>query len=560
MEANANVARHLRQHALDRPFAAAVKSPVSVGPLGEVAHHDLSFRELDARTDAAARVFRAAGIAPGTRTLLALRPGEPLIVGFYALLKAGAVPVLIDPGMGARATLRCIARTQPRALVGAPLATLLSRLPLGALSSLAIRVSAGGRGWEKSLEAARSATPAETHAAGADELAAILFTSGSTGAPKGVRYTHGMLEAQLRLVRATFGIAPGDVDLSLLPAFSAFNPALGTTTVTPWLDASNPGAADPLPLIEAIRAERVTTSFGSPTLWDRISRAAEARRLTLPSLRLILTAGAPVPPGLVARLARVAPNAAVHTPYGATECLPVSTITGGEILRETGAEARKGRGTCVGRPVAGVEIRVLREHAGALESLALAEPCGPGEVGEVVATGPTVTREYDRLPEATALAKCRDDARRTWHRMGDLGAIDGQGRLWFHGRRAEALRTAEGRLTTESVEPAFADHPAVARCALVGVGPEGRQEAALVVEPRAFPARRIEAENLAAELRHHAAGNPLSLRVRWVVFQRRMPVDVRHNAKIQRLRLAAHWAARAPLREGDSDGRERWPR
>lgn len=560
MEANANVARHLRQHALDRPFAAAIRTPVSLGPGGEVAHHDLSFRELDARTDAAARVFRAAGIAPGTRTLLALRPGEPLLTGFYGLLKAGAVPVLVDPGMGVRAALRCVARTRPLALVGTPLATLVSRLPLRALSSLSVRIAASGRNWERSLEAARSARPAETHSAGEEDLAAILFTSGSTGAPKGVRYTHGMLEAQLRLVRATFGIAPGDVDLPLLPAFSAFNPALGATTVTPWLDAARPADADPLPLIDAIRGERVTTSFGSPTLWDRISRTAEARRLTLPSLRLILTAGAPVPPGLVARLARVAPNAAVHTPYGATECLPVSTITGGEILRETGAEARKGRGTCVGRPVAGVEIRVLRERKGPVESLEQAEACAPGEVGEVVVTGPTVTREYDRLPEATALAKCRDAAGRTWHRMGDLGAIDGQGRLWFHGRRAEALRTAEGRLTTESVEPAFADHPAVARCALVGIGPEGRQEAALVVEPRAFPSRRIEAQNLAAELRHHAAGNPLSLRVRWLVFQRRMPVDVRHNAKIHRLRLAAHWAARAPLLDGDADGKGRWSR
>jgi olefin beta-lactone synthetase len=560
VDANANVARHLRQHARERPLAAAIRTPVSVGPGGEVAHHTLGFGELDPLTDAAARIFRRAGIRPGTRTLLALNPGEPLVVGLYGLLKAGAVPVLIDPGMGFRAALACVERTRPQALVGTLKATLLSRLPLRALGSLAVRVTLGTGTLRRELARARHGEADPLHAAGPDDLAAILFTSGSTGSPKGVRYTHGMLEAQLGLIRSTFGMGCGDIDLPLLPAFSAFNPALGVTTVTPLINPAKPAACDPMPLLEAIRGEKVTTSFGSPTLWDILARAAEVRRLTLPSLRLILTAGAPVPPGLVARLARVAPNATVHTPYGATECLPVSSVTGAEILRETGEAARLGRGTCVGRPVGGVRIRVVREHDGPLSSPDSAEGCASGEVGEVLVTGPTVTREYDHLPEATRLAKCVDAQGCTWHRMGDLGTLDAKGRLWFHGRRVEALRTSQGRLTTESVEPSFADHPAVARCALVGIGPRGRQEAALVVQPRRMPARDIEARNLAAELRHHAAANPLSLRVRWVVFQASLPVDVRHNAKVHRLRLAAHWTARAPLREADTDGRERWGR
>lgn len=560
MEATANVAQHLRHHALERPFAAAVKTPVSIGPSGEVAHHAISFRELDALTDSAARLFRAAGIVPGTRTLLALPPGEQLIAGFYGLLKAGGIPVLIDPGMGARAALGCIERTRPEALVGSTWATLLSRLPLKALASIRIRQTVGDRAWSRAIEGDRSVHPGILHPSTSEDLAAILFTSGSTGAPKGVCYTHGMLEAQLRLVRASFGIMPGDIDMPLLPAFSAFNPALGTTTVSPWLNAARPAAGDPYPLIEAIRAERVSTSFGSPTLWDRIARAAEAKGITLPSLRLILTAGAPVPPGLIARLARVAPNAIVQTPYGATECLPVSSLSGGEILRETAAAARAGKGTCVGRAVAGVEIRVIREHEGVLDSMEEGIACAPGEVGEVLVTGPTVTREYDRLTEATLLAKCRDAAGRTWHRMGDLGTMDANGRLWFHGRKVEALKTTQGRITTESIEPSFADHPGVARCALIGMGPAGCQEPILVVEARTFPRRRIEAENLAAELRHHAAGNHLSLRVRQVVFQKALPVDARHNAKIHRLKLAAHWAARMPVREGDTDARERWPR
>lgn len=546
-----NVTLRLRRHAQEQPHATATKSPVSIGPSGQLAYHTASFAELDTQTDAAARVFRAAGIAPGDRVLLALRPGHDLIVGMYGLLKAGAVPVAIDPGMGLRKALACVARTRPTALVGIGRATLLSRLPLAALRSLRTRVTVGDSAWRRSLAAARSATPGPVHIAGADEPAAILFTSGSTGAPKGVVYTHGMLDAQVDLVRRTFGIERGEVDLPLLPVFALFNPALGVTTVTPWMDPAKPAAADPAPLIECIRSERVTTSFGSPTLWDILARAAESRGLTLPSLRRILTAGAPVPPGLLARLARVAPNATVHTPYGATECLPVTTLDSAEVLGETGEAARRGEGTCVGRPAAGVEIRVVREEDGPLARLEDARPCAPGEVGEILATGPTVTRTYDNLPEATALAKTTDAQGRTWHRMGDLGALDARGRLWFHGRRAEKLETAEGPLTTESVEPAFADHPDVRRCALVGLGPRGRQRPVLVVEPRRMPTDAREAAVLADNLRRHAAANALATRVAAVVFQAALPTDVRHNAKIHRLAVARAWAARGEARDGD---------
>jgi acyl-CoA synthetase (AMP-forming)/AMP-acid ligase II len=244
----------------------------------------------------------------------------------------------------------------------------------------------------------------------------------------------------------------------------------------------------------------------------------------------------------LARLKRLAPNAAIHTPYGATECLPVSTIESQEILNETSVATRQGQGTCVGKPVTGVEIRIIRPHPGVLNRLEEAVACAVGQIGEVVVTGPTVTREYDRLPEATRAAKTQDANGRIWHRMGDLGAVDTRGRLWFHGRGVEQLHTAEGTLTTESVEPAFADHPQVRRCALIGLGRTGQQVPILVVEARTFPTRALEAENLAAELRQHTGLNPLTLKVQRIVFQRSLPVDRRHNAKIHRLTLTHHWS------------------
>jgi acyl-CoA synthetase (AMP-forming)/AMP-acid ligase II len=493
---------------------------------------------------AAAAHLAQAGLGAGDRVLLAVRPGHDLIVGMFALLKLGAVPVAIDPGMGWSAFLDCVRRSRPTALVGVPAAALLSRLPFAAFRTFRTRVTVGGSAWRQAL-VATSPTPRPLASVGSDALAAILFTSGSTGAPKGVCYTHGMFDAQIELVRTTYGIRPGETDMAMLPLFALFNPAFGTTTVTPLLDPSKPLAADPAPLVAALIAEKVTSSFGSPAIWGKVADHCEARGLKLPDLRRLLIAGAPVSGELLAKLRVIAPHCVTHTPYGATECLPVTTIAADELLGEARQRALRGEGTCVGRPVSGVEIRVIRESEGPIRTLADATPCAIGEIGEIIATGPSVTREYDGLPEATRSAKIADGVR-VWHRMGDLGALDTEGRLFFFGRRVEKVRTPEGDLPTESVEPAFRQHPQTLRCALIGLGEGPSQVPALVVEPRAgaFPADDAARARFIAELRDLARVNPQAARVRHIVFQRTLPVDVRHNAKIHRLQLAKEWTQR----------------
>ena len=401
-----------------------------------------------------------------------------------------------------------------------------------------------GSAWRQAL-ATTSPTPRPLAEVDPDTLAAILFTSGSTGAPKGVCYTHGMFDAQIELVRSTYGIRPGETDMAMLPLFALFNPALGTTTVTPLLDPSKPLAADPGPLVSALIAEKVTCSFGSPAVWGKVADHCETRGLKLPDLRRLLIAGAPVSGELLAKLRVIAPRCETHTPYGATECLPVTTVAAEELLGEARQRALRGDGTCVGRPVSGVEIRVIRETDGPLATLAEATPCAVGEIGEIIATGPSVTREYDGLPEATRAAKIADGAR-VWHRMGDLGSLDAEGRLSFFGRRVEKVRAADGDLPTESIEPAFRQHPQVFRCALIGLGEAPAQIPALVVEPRAgaFPADDKARERFIAELRGVAKSCPPAGRVQHIVFQRALPVDVRHNAKIHRLQLAKEWTPR----------------
>ena len=540
-DSGSNAARHLRLAAIGHPDSPATRSPIGVDAAGGVRHEVRTFRRLDEETDAAAKYFEHHGITVGTRVLLAVRPGPDLIIGMFGLLKLGAVPVAIDPGMGWAAFRGCVRQSRPSALIGGRKATLLSRLPIADFRTLRHRVMVGGASWRQALSAA-AGSPRPLADVGPDTLAALLFTSGSTGAPKGVCYTHGMFDAQIELVRSTYGIQPGGTDMAMLPLFALFNPALGTTTVTPLLDPAKPLAADPAPLVAALIAEKVTSSFGSPAIWGKVAEHCVAHGLILPDLRRLLIAGAPVSGELLTKLRVIAPHCEIHTPYGATECLPVTTITSDELLGEARQLALRGQGTCVGRPVSGVEIRVIRETDGPIATLAEARPCAPGEVGEIIATGPSVTREYDGLPEATRLAKIADGDR-VWHRMGDLGSLDAAGRLFFFGRRVEKVRTADGDLPTESIEPAFRQHPQVFRCALIGIGAAPDQTPTLVVEPRvgSFPADDADRARFIAELREFARVNPLASRVQHIVFQRALPVDVRHNAKIYRLQLAKEW-------------------
>jgi olefin beta-lactone synthetase len=542
---SANIARHLSAMASALPGGAALKIPRGRDDAGRIDYLALTFAELEAEVAAWRERLENRGVRRGDRTLVMVRQGLPLIAAVFALFSLAAVPVVIDPGQGLRPFLRCVRHTRPRALVGIPLARWISRLAWRAFSSVEVRVAASSSLTSRLVAVARPRTEHRRDAAGTgpDELAAILFTSGSTGPAKGVCYTHGMFEAQVAAIRRTYGIEPGEIDLPMLPVFALFNPALGMTTVVPEIDPARPARVDPAVILQAIQQEAVTNSFGSPTLWRRILGHAAERGLTLPTLRRVLCAGAPVPPALWELSRKVLTGGMLHSPYGATEALPVSSVDAGTVIEETAEATRRGRGTCVGRPVEGVEVRILAPTDGPIGGMAEAGALPPGAIGEIAVTGPAVTRAYDGLPAATAGAKIPDPGRGTgavWHRMGDCGYLDAEGRLWFCGRKAERVLTEDGVIHTEEVEPVVGVHPDVARCALVGVGAAGRQVPVLVVEPRA--GRRAD-DAFRKELAALAAAHPVACRVSEILFHASLPVDVRHNAKIHRLTLA-RWAAR----------------
>jgi len=543
---SANIARHLPLMAARQPDHPAVKIPRGRTGAGGIDYLTLSFRELDAEVDAWAAKLTARGVQRGDRVLVMVRQGLPLIAAAFALFKLGAVPVIIDPGMGRKSFLACVARSRPRVLLGIPLAQVMSHVFRSAFASVEIRVWISGSPTARAPQSKIENQKSKMVSSAATDLAAVLFTSGSTGAPKGVCYEHGMFEAQVRLIRETYSIQPGEVDLPMLPIFALFNPALGMTTIVPEIDPSRPATVDPEKIVRAIRQENVTNTFGSPTLWRIISRHCLRNNLTLPSVKRVLMAGAPVPPGLFADLQKILPNGTAHSPYGATESLPVASISATEVLGETAAATAAGKGTCVGRPVPGIQVKII---AITDEPLAEIQELPVGEIGEIIVSGPVVTKTYDQLPEATALAKINDPqsaiangASAIWHRLGDVGYLDALGRLWFCGRKAERVETNHGPLYTEQVEPVFNAHPAVARTALIATGHDGRRPA-IVVEPvsRDVVATPSLRRKLVRELRELGAAHPHTDLIRLAYLHPHLPVDVRHNAKIHRLTLA-RWA------------------
>ncbi len=572
----ANIASHLAAMAELQPDTAAILAPHR-DRVGQLHYTRLTFRELHDASSQLARGFERIGIRRGVRTALMVPPSLDFFAVTFALFKLGAVPVLIDPGIGLKNFGNCLAEAEPTAFIGIPKAH-AARVLLGwGRKTISIPVTVGTKWFwgghtlaqmhglgdadglrseaavpaAARLETVPVAAPCSTGtvellAAGGDacptnEAAAILFTSGSTGVPKGVLYTHEVFAAQIEQLRQLYGIQPGEIDLPTFPLFALFGPALGMTEVLPEMDFTRPAQADPVKLCAAIERFRVTNMFGSPALINRLGRHGEAHGVKLPTLRRAISAGAPVPAKTLARfVAMLPPGPQVFTPYGATECLPVANIGSDEILGETRAQTELGKGVCVGQPVAGLTARIIRIIDEPIAAWSDDLELPSGEIGEIAVQAPQASRAYFNRERSTALAKIHTANGGFFHRMGDLGYRDARGRLWFCGRKSHRVVTRAGTLFTIPCEAIFNTHPAVFRTALVGVPRNGDIAPALCVELEP-EARGQDDAKLRAELLALGAKFPHTQAIRTVLFHPAFPVDIRHNAKIFREKLAI-WA------------------
>lgn len=538
-----NIASALPRLARECPDQIAMRCPGGDGRYGVA----LTYAQLDARSDAIAAGLARRGIARGCRCVVMVRPTPEFFLLMYALFKLGAVPVLVDPGISKRALKQCLAEAQPQAFIGIPLAMLAKSL-LGWAKTAGVRITTGrvallADATLAQVEAEGAGAGPQLAVTGADEMAAILFTSGSTGVPKGVVYRHRHFEAQVRMLGEAFGIRAGGVDFPTFPPFALFDPALGLTSLIPDMDPTRPANANPRKLHAAIARFGATQLFGSPALLRVLAEHGEH----LPTVKRVTSAGAPVPPAIVQRMLELLPpDAQLWTPYGATECLPVAVIEGRELLTLR-HRTETGSGTCVGRPVADNTVRLIRIDDAAIATWEDALLVGAGQVGEITVAGPSATDAYFNREAQTRLSKISetlpDGSTRIVHRMGDLGWFDAEGRLWFCGRKSQRVKLDElTTLCTEQVEPVFNTHPQVLRSALVGIGMREAQTPVLVFE--LVPGSQANPAEVADELRHVAEGYVHTGRIRhFLHYPKPFPVDIRHNAKIGREQLAA-WAAK----------------
>ena len=382
-----NIAASLPRLAREQPDRVAMRCPDGAGRYTR----ELTYAQLDARSDAIAAGLGAYRIGRGSRTVVMVRPTPEFFLLMFALFKAGAVPVLVDPGIDRRALKQCLDEAEPEAFIGIPLAQFARRV-LGWAKSAKKIVTVGPRwAWGGTtlakIEARGSGAGPQLADTAPDDVAGILFTSGSTGVPKGVVYRHRHFVAQIELLRNAFGLQPGGVDLPTFPPFALFDPALGLTSVIPDMDPTRPASADPRKLHAAIKRFGVTQLFGSPALM----RVLAEHGAPLPGLRRVTSAGAPVPADVVAKMRELLPaDAQFWTPYGATECLPVAVIEGRELmtLRE---RTETGAGTCVGRPVPPNQVRLIGITDDAIADWSSVVELNAEAIGEITVAGPTVT-------------------------------------------------------------------------------------------------------------------------------------------------------------------------
>jgi acyl-CoA synthetase (AMP-forming)/AMP-acid ligase II/pimeloyl-ACP methyl ester carboxylesterase len=510
----------------------------------EVGGASVSWAQLHRRVEDLAAGLAATGVRPGDRVALLVEPSADLTATVYAVWRAGAVIVVADKGLGLAGMRRALRSAAVAHVVGSAPGLAAARLMgltgsrvLAGVAHPAARRALRAAHTLRELEEIGRTAPAPADRPG-DADCAVVFTSGATGPAKGVVYTRRQAAAQLELVRSTYRLTAEDRLVAAFAPFAILGPALGIGSAVPDIDVTAPGSLTAAALAQAAAAVDATVVFASPAALRRVvatvADLTDGQRTALGRIRLLMSAGAPVPAALLHALREVLPAAEAHTPYGMTEVLPVTDVSAAEI-----EAAGAGEGVCVGPPLAGVEVRVSPLDGRGVAAGPLTDQ--PDVTGEVCVRAAHVKDRYDAL-WATERAASREPG---WHRTGDVGHLDAAGRLWIEGRLPHVITTAAGPVTPVGIEQRVERVEGVAAAAAVGVGPAGGQVVVVVVvpedgagRPRRLPgvSRRVPGVaplDLAGAVRA-AAGTDVAA----VLVASRLPVDIRHQSKVDRRAVA----------------------
>ncbi|MTV24616.1 AMP-binding protein [Nitriliruptoraceae bacterium ZYF776] len=521
---------------------------------GELVHERRTYREVSDQAERLAAGLRARGVQEGTLVSFMVPPSfEALVVG-VALFRLGATMVGIEPvSHGLRRVTHCLARVGPEVFFGSRRAHLARTVFGWGKETLRETYVVDGT-WPGAIptdEIMVDQVPDQPVGPDVDpaDPAVIAFTTGSTGMPKPTVLRHRNFRAMVDLVGDQWGLDEDVVDMPTFPMFWIIALSAGGRTVVPPMDftVKGPGDADPAALLDTIDELGVGSMFGSPALLKNLSDHARTHGRNVPTLRRIVAGGAEVLGPLYAAVKDVlGPDGELYSNYGATESLPLCEIDGATVLSETWARTEAGEGLCVGPGLPGVQLKIVPATDDDIASLDDVTPLPSGEIGEVIAKSPHISEDYFRDPKSTAANKIADPDGGVWHRLGDVGWLDDQDRLWLGGRRSHRVITAAKTYLPLQVEPVVATHPAVRKAALVGVPIDGDVRAVVCIERE--DGDRTDVEVLRSELRELVDRYPTTRGIRAFVVVPKLPVDRRHNAKIDRPALGAKIAARAARR------------
>ncbi len=542
----------LLELAKDPPRPALIIQKASKASALTCEYQEISADELIGRILRLTVGFRQRGYQRGHRAIIMEPPGLNFFVVTFACFLYGLIPIFIDPGMDKRSLRRSVIRSRPDLFIGiakAHLARWVLRLCPGGLRDAVL--TEDGHKFPGTIALAKiyandcsdndMSQLCQAMSTQEEGMAALLFTSGSTGPAKGAIYTHSMFLAQVRAIRNMFQITRDDVDLATFPLFALFAPALGMPAVVPDMDFRKPAQVRAEVIFAAIAKYQVSNFFGSPALLKRLADESAKAGERLVSLRRVISAGAPVSYKLISTFkTMLPPHCQLYTPYGATESMPIAWISGEEVLARQ-ESIRTGQGIPVGHINPELDVRIISILDKEIKDWAESLNMPVGQIGEIIVAGPVVSQAYLDQVDADALQKIYDhEYNQVFHRLGDLGYFSADGTLWFCGRKSQRVQmTRQLSLYTICIEALFNEHPAVARSALTALpgADTSRVRAILWVELRNKKCSKADRALLIQDLQAIAANHPQAKFIEQFLIHPAFPVDTRHNAKIFREKL-----------------------
>ena len=442
-----------------------------------------SFQVFDERVNRFVNKLNDLGVKSGDKILFFVKPNLDFSVITFALFRMGAIPVFIDPGMKKEYLFKAIKDVSPDVLIGIPAVHMMRHFHKDVFSSIRIFITTGRffGFFAKSIYSRLSklSSDASVFKPKSDDLAAILYTSGGTGSPKGVEYTHSILIQQTKLLKEEFKLTSADIDIPGFPLFSFFTLALGLQSCIPDMNPAKPIECDPAKLYQNIIDSKATFLAGSPAIWERLADYCLQNKLKLETVRCVALFGAPVKLKIHQKFSQILKVGTTYTPYGATECLPVANISGEYILKNLSKKILLGKGMPVGKAVSGLDIKIISKSDDEIKNLSDAKELSRNDIGEIIVRGDNMTKAYFQDPMATSVSKIADNDK-IWHRMGDVGFIDEDNLFWFCGRKQHIVTFKGKTYYPIQVELIYNQHSRVKRSALIKDPKTG--EPAVVIE------------------------------------------------------------------------------